>query len=240
MKRIRNIILIMLALPLFHSCEAFMNCYEGNGRLTSEERIVRDFTGVVCRGSFDVVIDYDPQIQSVVVSTDENLQREIEVYVSGNDLYLDEASNRCLDPRRGMVVEIRIPYLEYVELDGSGDMEVWGFSANNMRVESSGSGDIDFSELKTGDIEVVASGSGDVTLSGKSFTARYDASGSGDIRANEFAVDEAEVDVSGSGDIYVRAFDLLDVFISGSGDVYFYGNPVIRQQITGSGDLIPR
>ena len=116
-----------------------------------------------------------------------------------------------------VVVEASMPELEGIEVDGSGDIEADGISADTLTVRSDGSGDVVLTgSAATLDVEVEGSGNADLA----------------DLRARA-----ARVKVGGSGDADVRADERLDVDVDGSGNVRYHGDPELTQRVDGSGDL---
>ena len=223
---------------LLNSCE-FFNCLEGNGNTISEQRIVASFTGVENSTSFNVKVIADT-VYSVEVTADENLLPFIETYVRSDNLII-ATGNQCINPARPVRIEVHLPVLEYIELSGSGDIDVFDVEGADFKIRSSGSGDIDLNSLYlTSEIEILLYGSGDILINGKANIGNYGLFGSGDILADDLQVDSCYVTSSGSGDVYCFVYDLLDVEINGSGDVLYSGNPEIVLDDNGSGDLIER
>lgn len=238
-----NILYIPLVLCFFalllYSCE-FINCIDGNGFITTESRIVSEFSAVENTTSYDVDVIAD-SVFSVEVTGDENLLYFINTYVRHGNLIVEVDYNRCINPSSYMLIEVHMPALEMVELTGSGDIDVYGFNSNYLEIKNSGSGDIDLMDIYSPNtIDIVVSGSGDVSISGKARRGDYLLTGSGDIVADDLKVDECYITTTGSGNIYCYVYDLLNVTISGSGDVYYSGSPEIHLVNTGSGDLRER
>lgn len=225
-------------LLFLNSCEIY-DCMEGNGILKSEQRIVAEFMGVENSTSFDVEIMADSDY-SVEVIADENLLPYIETYVSSGNLKIGTNYSHCISS--GYVrIEIHIPVIDYVKLDGSGDIDVYNVNGSHLDIVNSGSGDINVNDVfLTSTLNIDLTGSGDITAYGKAHLGNYHLAGSGDILADDLLVDLCYVTSSGSGDIYCFAYDLLNVTINGSGDVIYKGSPEVEIVDNGSGDLIER
>ncbi len=237
-----GLILIATVIILLHSCDIF-DCLQGNGILKSEQRLVAEFTGVENSTSFDVEIMAD-SAYSVEVIADENLLPFIETSVRSGTLIIETNYGHCIDPHSYVRVEIHMPVIDFVELTGSGDMDVNDVDGNNLEVKNSGSGDININNIfLTTTLNIDLYGSGDIAAYGKAHQGNYHLAGSGDILADDLQVELCYVTSSGSGDVYCYVYELLDVEINGSGDV-LYSGPIdasnIQLEDNGSGDLIER
>jgi len=242
--KLRNSIALILTgavgIFLFNSCIEPWGCIQGTGNIISEQRIVSEFTGVENSTSFNTEVIVD-SFFSVEVIGDENIVSLINTSVRGGVLRI--SNTHCIisgDIR----IEIHAPEIEYLELSGSADLDVYDIEGVNLEIENSGSGDISVNDAYLiSEINIDVDGSGDVNISGKARYGSYNLDGSGDIIADDMRVDECEVRSSGSGKVYCFVYDFLDVVIDGSGDVYYtYSGerPEIEQEINGSGDLIER
>jgi hypothetical protein len=220
---------------LVTSCEPF--CTEGNGIIKSEQRLVAEFTGVENSTSFDVDITADT-VFSVEVTADENILPLINTSVRGNTLVIETNYNNCIN-NATVNIDIHMPVLEYLELNGSGNVDAYNFFSSDMEVRNSGSGNIDMVDISViNTIELKLSGSGKISVTGKAREGDYSLSGSGDIKARDILVDDCYVNNSGSGDIECFAYLLLDATVSGSGDILYFGNPEqVVPHDSGSGDI---
>jgi len=224
------------------SCDELFNCLDGNGVLKTEKRFVSEFYGVENHTNFEVEVIAD-DTYAVEVIADQNLLSYISTSVRDGNLIIDTDNDRCLNSTYNMVVEVRMPSLDLVELTGSGNIDVYDFDCQYIEIKNSGSGDVDITNMvSTSTVDVVLIGSGDVVIVwGKARKGNYLISGSGNIEANDFKVDECYATNSGSGDIYCYVYDLLHATISGSGDIFYSGSPdEIIEVDTGSGDLRSR
>ncbi len=227
---------------LLFSCDELFNCLDGNGVLKTEKRFVSEFYGVENHTSFELEVIAD-SIFAVEVIADQNLLSHISTSVRDGNLIVDTDNDRCLNSSHNIIVEIRMPVLDLVELTGSGNIDVYDFDCHYIEIKNSGSGDIDITNMvSTSTVDVVLTGSGDVVLVwGKARKGNYLLSGSGNIEANDFKVDECYATNSGSGHIYCYVYDLLHATISGSGDIFYSGSPdEIIEVDNGSGDLRSR
>lgn len=262
MKTLKLITAVYLGISalLLSSCDELgVGCIRGNGNITTEGRVVSDFSGVEVNGSFVVYVDSSNET-SVLVEADENLLDEIRTQVRGNNLVIDTHRDRCLNSRHDIIIYVTTPDIDELIMRGSGRINCSRFETNNLNVDVSGSGRIYMDYFKTQDSNLGISGSGTVTgtidayssdlrvdgsgkimIDGNAHIVNLNITGSGNIRADEFYSDICNVTITGSGDAYVYATDLLDARITGSGNVFYYGNPAdVVKQITGSGNIVKR
>lgn len=109
---------------------------------------------------------------------------------------------------------------------------------NVTHLEVDGSGGIDCSGIEAMELEVVVSGSGDIRLKGSVGALNATVSGSGDVSARELKARNAKLQVTGSGDLEVFVLETVDARFTGSGDITIYGNPASRKtKVVGSGGI---
>jgi Putative auto-transporter adhesin, head GIN domain len=234
-------LLILFSALILNSCEFMYPCLEGNGNSTTEERSVTSFTSVRSTSSFDVVVQYSPDTY-ITVEADENLQQYINAYVQGGDLILETEEGRCLESQNRIQVTVYCSYIESAVLSGSGDIEMFDFTADYFNLVLSGSGDFNAGNLVVAkNLEINLSGSGDISIDGKAAEAKYYLSGSGDLRADMMKTNNCELILSGSGDLYAHAYEYMKIILTGSGNVYYYGDPAeIDSRVSGSGEAIKK
>lgn len=220
------------------SCESgFWNCLTGNGIPAEETRYFAEFDGFVSEGSFDILVISD-SAYSVTVEADENLLRYIRTRVSGHRLIIDTGTRRCLRSDTPMLLTIRMPYVNCIELTGSGQITGDDFTAEVLRLKISGSGEIDMRGLDIGSLDALITGSGDMIFWGIADVTDFDITGSGRIDAYHLDADRCSASISGSGSMFVTVETLLRVIITGSGDVFYRGNCSVETTIEGSGSVI--
>jgi hypothetical protein len=231
-----KLMLVAVLIGSLASCGKENMRVRGNGEIGSELRQVNGFEGIVLEGSYEVIITPDT-ITEVIVEAETNLFPFIETYVSGSALVVRTRPNVNLRPHDPMRVFVRVPYLRYCEVSGSGLLTTGLFNADYMNLSISGSG-----RLETGGnfnrLYAFISGSGSIYLTGQSGISELNISGSGNINAYGMKADSCYTNISGSGSMYLDVSSLLDVRISGSGSVYYRGDPMLLTSISGSGTVI--
>ncbi|HAT30933.1 MAG TPA: DUF2807 domain-containing protein [Janthinobacterium sp.] len=162
-----------------------------------------------------------------------------------------------LHHRHPLQVEVVLPNLEQLEVHGSGDSTVNGFSGERFTLRLRGTGNVSFNgryrQLRAGVygggdlnlnggnsdlVELEMFGSGRITASGSVKTLHAELSGTGDMDAEHLAADKASVALEGAGTASVFARRAVAVSLRGSGDVEVHGNPMQRKlSHTGSGQI---
>lgn len=242
MRRIHTIIVLVLSLSIFTGCERY-RCIKGNDELISYEVEVENFTQISSDVNFDVYLEQDT-VTEVVLRADENLIPYMETEVSGGQLMVTTANDRCLRSRNDIRIHIKTPDLERVILDGSGDIIIGDLVTNTMKFENHGSGDITVTDLYVeNDVLIDLNGSGDIIFSTiDAIIIDAIINGSGDIDLRDGVADLGIYSISGSGSIIADLVELneSEVFLDGSGDITVWANEHLYGEISGSGRVYYR
>jgi len=210
--------LLFLAVLLF-ACNK--DKITGSGNVTSQERNVTGFTGVVVNGSTKAFITLDTGF-AVTIKGYENLLPYLETNVADGVLNVGYKDNADVS-NDNTEVYVTLPILDYVQTNGSGDMTVSGevIGSDHLKASINGSASI---EVEKGNADKFE---GEI-------------SGNGNILALGFQSKEAYVKISGDGNVEIGVSDKLDVIISGNGHVFYRGSPIITTNISGNGQVIPK
>lgn len=201
----------------------FISCSKdrltASGDKKTEVRTLREFSGVDAEGSSDVHISYGTEFKVTLKGSD-NLLPYFKTEVVGSTLKM--GYERVNVRHDDVQVYITLPAINYVSVNGSGDVSISGqFPILNVfQVSINGSGEVEAEDVITADEAIVK------------------ISGSGEADLKKVLSKQAEVNISGSGDAKISVSEKLKARISGSGKVYYYGSPVIDSQISGSGKLV--
>jgi hypothetical protein len=231
------------------------NGVKGSGDMVTEDRDVKEFSGVETLGAFDVFIKVGEK-QNVLITFDDNLIDLVETEVKGKTLKI--YSDEPFRSKRTCKIEITVPKLEGVTTRGSGDITVMNVNSERFRCHVKGSGDISIKNVNSnvfecdingsGDIAVKnlegdlldcrIKGSGDFSADGKVRELEIGVYGSGDVDARDLLAKEANVVIKGSGDARVHADESFDGSVYGSGDIAYYGDPEhTSKHVAGSGSI---
>jgi len=242
MKNTRNIrlsiglSLIFGSMLLMSGCFKDSICIRGNGSPVVESRGVSSFREIVNNGSFEVRV-LPGNTFEVRVDAESNLQEYIRTFVTGNRLIIETEGNRCINNTIPMLITVYAPFVDGIELNGSGYISAYDLYLDDLYLNLNGSGKIDI-DVDALYVRASITGSGMIEITGITETSDFKISGSGNINAYDFTQSECYATISGSGNMYLSVTNLLDAVISGSGNIYYRGNPSLNQRITGSGRII--
>ena len=196
-------------------------------------------------------------VPSLVVRGEQRLLGNVET-TSGSDGTLHiNTTGMLLHHRQPLQVTLVLPSIEDVNVHGSGDSTINGFSGERIEVQVNGSGNVKFNgrfkvvkadihgsgelEMNGGasdKVEAAVVGSGKLTVVGSCREFKAEQTGSGDINARHLSADEVELQLMGSGDAILTALKSVHVTLRGSGDVVVYGGPSERDiSRNGSGEV---
>jgi hypothetical protein len=193
---------------------------------------------------------------SLEVRGEQRLLANVDTTVDGNTLHIGPRGI-LLRHRQPIEVTLVLPTLEQLNLSGSGQHTVSGFSGERIDVNVNGSSNLRFNgryrEIDaalhgTGDIEVTCGnaervaadlkGSGRMTLVGGARELNAEVAGSGELDARHLRADKAILSHQGSGSSAVYARKHVHVEMTGSGSVSVHGNPDQREiSRNGSGSI---
>jgi len=224
--------------------------------LSTETRTVGNgINAVELSGPIDLTLRYGPAA-SLEVRGEQRLLGNVETSQDGGTLHIF-TRGIVLRHNRPLEAVLVLPALASLNVSGSGDSTVDGFSGERIDVGLDGSGSVKFNgrfrkvaaglhgsgylEVMGGNSDSVDAdvvGSGHLTLLGgcKALNAR--STGSGELDARHLRADTVVVEQLGSGSSTVAARQSVAATIRGSGDIEVYGNPNQRSiNRTGSGDV---
>jgi hypothetical protein len=187
---------------------------EGSGVPSTQVREVPTFHAVELAGSSNVVIRAGEK-QSVVVRADDNLLDRVTTEVKAGTLVLGTTPG-SMTTKSPMSVEIGVPELTSLTLNGSGNIVVTNVSTDRL--------------------DVSLPGSGTLTADGTATKLDLSVGGSGSVQFARLVAKDAHVGVSGSGAAFVTATRSLTASVSGTGAIIYTGNPQsVTKNVTGSG-----
>ena len=225
----KRIILVIAATLGLCACEVGLFGEVGNGVSMTQEIEVGDFDRISIPNFVDVYYTQTSDQQSVSLTCDENLTEYYKIHVRDGELIVD--CKRSFNNKIDTYVTVCSPVLNGVKLSGSGDLyideavtaediftlevngsgdaDIAGITAESATFRSSGSGDIEVDNLTAESIKVATTGSGDCTLRCKdSGTLDIQISGSGDITVSGTARAIVNISTTGSGDFNMSGLTL--------------------------------
>ena len=166
------------------------------------------FHGVEIEGAWQVNLAHGDEWQ-VEVSHSEDLEDELNVYVSGNRLVLDVTSSggwrwwRRADSR--LTAEIVMPELTELEMAGASQLNFSGFEGDLLRLEIAGANQLEGRDGRYDNLDLTAAGANEIDLSG-------------------VVVTDAQIDVAGASEVTLRMDGGdLEGSVAGAGGIDYYG-----------------
>jgi hypothetical protein len=228
---------------------------EGNGNVTTKERKIGDVSGIVLKTVGNVYIKQGTATY-FRIDTDENIHEYIKIKNDDNKLVI--YTNKPVKPTKlNIFITLKdcndiildgsgnIEFVGklktencFVDINGSGDVEMENVVSPNTKITLDGTGDIYFKQLKSQKTNIQVAGSGDIRIIGNSDVCNVKIMGSGDLDLDDFKVNYFYAEILGSGDISINANKSLKAKVLGSGDILYTGEPEeIKLESIGSGSI---
>ncbi len=195
----------------------------GSGHVVTEEKNFADFTTVDVRNVFQVEIVQSDSF-NITITADDNLLEHTKV--SQDEATLKIRFESRLYRHITMRVEIAMPDLRGLDLNGLSRVTVKGFeSSNDFRIDISGASSLN-GDITAGDVIIETSGASTVTLEGSASALTIDASDASVVNLANFPVNAASVKLSGRTRAIVNASERLDpVDLSDDSRLQYLGDP---------------
>ena len=218
----------------------FGQTIEGSGNIITEERDVSGFDRVSLSGFGDVTIEQG-DVESLTVSTDDNIMPYVQTEVKNDTLILDfddKGRNRGYNPTDGIKFNLVVKDLSRMDISGAGSIEMNELKTEKLLADLSGAGSLEISSLTADELVVRQSGAGTVFVSGQVQGQELSHSGVGSYHAADLESETAIIEISGAGSATLWVTESLDIDISGLGNIIYYGTPRIIQNVSGLGTII--
>ncbi len=204
---------------------------------TYEVRKPIGFNSIHNLSSADVIITQGDK-PSVIVKSVRELIPHIITRIKNNTLFIEiNTSYRNIDV---VEVQITIPDLEKITIEGSGDAIIQNiFFTKSLNIGITGSGDFS-GEMDAEKVQIDVRGSGDIDIAGINDELKINVTGSGDINAHKLKLNKCALEVKGSGDVDLEGTtSLLVAKIVGSGDLDASLLKAVKVEASGmgSGDM---
>lgn len=217
-----------------------------------------DFTGVEAGYAFQVDITAS-DTYSVIITSNEEAFKYIDVYKSGDTLKIDMKGIYWPFHNVRLRAKITMPELHELSLSGAARGDVSGFrSSQDFDLSLSGASELDM-DMETGDFKCEASGASEVTgylkaascdielsgasqieVSGSGGNIRLDASGASQANLDHFTINDADIELSGASSADLNVNGRLDADLSGLSEVRYEGNPTLGTISKSGGSEIDR
>ena len=220
-----RMLVLFLVVALLTGCATF-----GLGKDVTREEAFTGFDRFEVGNAFKVDITQSGTY-SVVVRVDSSLEQRLEVVKEGNTLKIglkDEGGGVKIQAGT-KEVEITMPELTGLNLNGSSDGTINGFKSTvALEVGLSGGSSLQ-GEVEAGDASFAAAGDSNVTLSGSGQNVTVVAEGGSTVDLSKFSSTDSNVNAGGSSDVTVNTSGRLDADASGASHVYYLGDPTLGE-----------
>jgi predicted small secreted protein len=214
----------------------------GSGKVVSENRNVRGFTGVRLEGIGNVYLTQG-EAESVRIEAEDNLIPYFDTSVQGSTLTIGIKKQYMgvdLQPTQPVKFYVTLPKIAAVTLAGSGNIFDGIIKTSAFKISLLGSGNISTDGLIATNVELSLGGSGNIslgTLSAEEVTANI--AGSGNIQVDTLTANKVSSKTAGSGNITIGGkVTEQSAEILGSGDYQAGGlkSASATVRVTGSGN----
>jgi hypothetical protein len=207
------VLLAAIALPALTGCDS--------GPPVSQTRNVGTFTRLEVSGdvSLNIALLNRPDPGVRITAGEKSIDR-IKTEVVGDTLRVSTKSRGLTigpDPLGAVSINLGVPALVGLRVDGSADVTLNGLSAKAF--------------------ELRVAGSGDIRARGRVDDLQMEVDGSANTNLKDLSAQTASVRIDGSGDSELRVAKSLELIVEGSGDVTYYGRPAVSSRLEGSGDV---
>lgn len=227
----KKIVILCISALLMVSCSNI----SGSGNIISEERKVKNFTGISASGNIDVEIiageDFNVQVEA-----DDNVIEFVVTKVEGNILKIRTRDVNLFNAH--IKIMVTAPLISSLRASASATIEAKDVIKSNGKITlaASSSADIDVA-VDAPEIVTDANSSGTVKVSGKTKSHSAESSSSAEILAYNLFSENTIARASSSGSIEVHASVTLDARASSSGSITYRGTPTVKSSTSSSGSV---
>lgn len=209
----KTLYIIVVLLFSFNACTFWG--VRGNGKVVTQNRNINSFEKLEIGGLYSVKIEVGKN-PSLKIQAEENLLPLIKTNVVDGTLIIE--SKKGLNPRREIKILVTTPNLNFIDVSGANNVQIYNINEEMF--------------------EVNLSGAGSIYLNGNVNKLIADLSGAGSIEAKELKANDVEISVSGAASANVFAKQSIDASVSGVGSINYYGNPSkVNTNISGVGSI---
>ncbi|MFN8382094.1 MAG: DUF2807 domain-containing protein [Anaerolineales bacterium] len=217
----------------------FGGAVQGSGVIKSQTRKLADFNALSLDYPAEVTIKQGAS-NSVVITADDNLLKQISSEIKGDVLTIANAENNWSDrvkPTKMIKVVITLKDISKIHMSSAGTLLAQDLKTDSLELIVSGAGDVSLPNLDVTSFDVNLSGAGNITADGTAKSVDVNISGFGSFKGGDLHSQDANVRITGAGSATVWADDTLDARISGAGSISYYGDPKVDENVSGAGSV---
>ncbi len=188
---------------------------EGSGRAATERRALDDFQELTVEIGADITLKAGSGA-AAVIHADDNVIPLIVTETKGRKLTV--LASRSFSVSRPVVIELAVPHISSVTVEGSGSLALEGIAERELALNIEGAADL--------------------TAQGRVEILNAEINGTGDLHLGALAARSARIAIEGTGDAEVSVSEALEAEINGTGDIRYSGSPrKVSKKINGVGQV---
>ena len=235
MKRLLSILLLAGAILLSGSLNAAT--VRPSGRIETELRQVKNFSGVVVSSGINLYISQSP-VQEVKVKTDANIIGYVETTVKNGVLTIGFKNNFRTRGKFDVAVYISMSELNSIMASSGSDVKAKaGFKGKKLTITASSAANIK-AIVEYDNVDITCSSGADVHLKGKAGHCNAVCSSGADINTRELICLRANAVASSGADINIYASESFNGSAASGADITYYGAPKEVNKSASSGGSI--
>jgi hypothetical protein len=233
---------ILLKSTFFAAALAFSSCHmnfnngiKGSGNVTTEERQIGEFTGIVVGSGLQLSVEQGNG-QSVTVKADDNLQKVITTRVENGILYVEAAEG--FDSNSSPNIKVRIPNITSLKATAGSTLSTVGaIKTPTLNVQSDSGSEVSIS-VEAESLTLETSSGSTIEARGKALRLDTSSSSGSSINAAGLMANEVMAQTSSGSSTDVNAILKLDAKASSGGSIDYIGTPKQLQKEESSGGSV--
>lgn len=202
---------------------------DNNGNQVKDEYGLEDFNELVINGFVDVNI-YRGHEYAVEVSGPSREKEMYDLYVRGDRLVVEYKRQEkftwrnSINQYRKVTINIMLPELNKLEVNGAGDVTVKEFTEDDLEIELNGAVDMK-AEINVRNLMVDLNGASKLDLRGEGTSLEANLIGASVLRGYNYEVENAIIETVAASKAYVNVTNHLDIRSSFVSKVEYIGDP---------------
>jgi hypothetical protein len=205
----------------------------GSGKVVTEERKVKDFTGVELATMGDLYIELGKK-EKLIIEAEDNLLPYLEAEVHHGILKIEKRKNVNLKPKKSINYYLTVKELDRIIVSSAGDVIAPDLKADRFSITSSSAGDLEMGDLDVESLDIAMSSAGDVSI-GDVQGRRIKASitSAGDLEMDDLEVNSLKVRMTSAGNVRIRNLyaETFELTNSSAGTIEIEGGKIEEQDV---------
>jgi hypothetical protein len=218
------------------SCTRVGSSLNGSGKIIDQPIKITGFTQVSAKGSFPIEIKQS-ELQSVTVSTDDNLIQRVIVALSGETLLISIQAPASFLPT-SLKISIGMPRIYGLILNDGAKASLSGFkSTYNFSLDMQGASSLN-GYLEAGNVDFTVVGASQVNLKGSALSLDLEANKASKLDLSAFPSKSATVHLAQASEATLDAEGRLTARLEGASILYYLDSPVLSDTSISGGSIM--